>query len=121
MSYTVKELLNEAIKGRIIPTHLKNGKPNPNHPHYEKHSAAYVAPINAARVQSPKPYEKVTAGHYSDALANVPDEDSSDAVQRIANKLKISYEDAHKGLSKQAGRDFHKEHADIVNDYTQSH
>lgn len=112
---TLKEFLSEAkLKSRIIPTHLKDGKPNPDHPRYIEHSASYVEPVKQKIV---KPHEKVNIGHYSDALSNVPDEDSSDAVQRIANKLKISHEAAHKGLSKIAGRDFHKEHNDAVEDY----
>jgi len=44
------ETLKEAIRAKIIPTHMSSGKPNPNHPKYAEHKAAY----DAAKAAEPK-------------------------------------------------------------------
>lgn len=49
----VNELF-EAYRPKIIPTHLKSGKPNPNHPHYEKHKAEYDAKHKKVKVEKIK-------------------------------------------------------------------
>lgn len=113
----------------FVPTHLKSGNPNPNHPAYPTHKAKFDADkaalkankkeISAAR---PDDSHKVTTRHYYTAFDGIPDRDPHDAIHNLSKHLRISHEDAERGLSrhsKQGGfkKGFHQEYMHNVKSY----
>ena len=76
----------EALDEKFVETHLKSGKPNPNHPAYNKHKVAYDAekaaskPARAAHVPEENP---IKMHHIDAAISNsFPDVEPYDHLAR---------------------------------------
>jgi hypothetical protein len=89
--------LDSIIEGRMVPTHNASGKPNPNHPAYSKHKAAYdseQAEVEASTFSlknqdarnkaAKKPTENpVKMSHIDDAIgSSYPDVEPYDHLSR---------------------------------------
>lgn len=101
-----KSIIFEAFKE--VPTHLKSGKPNPNHPNFKNIESKVSKPEKQEKPAKTKDSDKVTIQHYFSAYDSVPDLDPHDVISNLSKKLGISHEDVEKGLDKHAKASGHR-------------